>query len=553
MKTKHILFSLLMMAGLTDCNDKLEETVYSNLTDETAFTTGENAQAAVNSMYSPLHLIYRTPMFYINDMSTDDCYNNGWVFEVMNDEGISTRDELAAAWDGFYQIASRANIVLDNIPEMHDGVFGKDYSKTQMIAEAHFMRAFAYYNLTDIFYQVPLVTSSKVNVADRLPYDDIDVIEERIEADLNAAVNDLPRYYASNAEAGRPTYGAACSMLCRLYMREAGRCRQNGNEQVAQQKWALACEQADKVLALEGSVYNLQPKVWNVFDPSSDATIYNDELIFAVRASGTITSGSWDLGMMFTDWEYDMGWNLFQLPLEMVWQFDRADQRFTQLMVTEYKDIYKPQETYFTMPPSIDKTGTMSSNQVINGHTYITVNENNCAFTQKYKFLNTWKYIYDTPNNMPILRLADIILCKAEILNEINGPSQESLTLINRIRERAFGDTSHNLNLADYPTKDALRSAICDERLYELNNECVRRPDLIRMGLWKDRMDKYIAGIKTKIEWKEKNEGKTPGFYKEQYVSYLTDLKANDIRRYMPIPKRETDNNANLLEARSFK
>lgn len=552
MKLKLFLFTILIMTGLTACDNKLDETVYSNLTDETAFTTGENAQAAVNSMYSPLHLIYRSPMFYINDMTADDCYNNGNVFELLNDDGISTRDELAAVWDGFYRIASRANIVLDNVPGMPDGVFGTQFSKAQMLAEAHFMRAFAYYNLTDVFYQVPLVTSSKVKSTDRLPYDSIAKIEELIENDLKAAAPKLPKYYASNAEAGRPTYGAACGMLCRLYMREAGRCRQNGQESTAQAKWALALEQADKVLALQGSVYNLQSKVWNVFDPTHDATIYNDELIFAVRASGTVTSGSWDLGLMFTDWEYDMGWNLFQLPLEMVWQFDTADERRTKLMVTEYKDVYKPQEKYFIMPPSINKTGTMSANQVINGHTYITVNENNCAFTQKYKFLNTFKYIYDTPNNMPVLRLADVLLCKAEILNELHGPTQAAVDLVNKVRRRAFGNTAHNLSLASFTTKEALRSAICDERLFELNNECVRRPDLIRMGLWKDRMDKYVAGIKAKVEWKERNEGKAAGFYKDQYAAYPTNLTANDIRRYMPIPKRETDNNANLLKARTF-
>ena len=80
----------------------------------------------------------------------------------------------------------------------------------------------------------------------------------------------------------------------------------------------------------------------------------------------------------------------------------------------------------------------------------------------------------------------------------------------------------------------------------------MRRPDLIRMGLWKDRMDKYVAGIKAKVEWKERNEGKAAGVYKDQYAAYPTNLTANDIRRYMPIPKRETDNNANLLKARTF-
>ena len=84
MKLKLFLFTILIITGLTACDNKLDETVYSNLTDETAFTTGENAQAAVNSMYSPLHLIYRSPMFYINDMTADDCYNNGNVFELLN-------------------------------------------------------------------------------------------------------------------------------------------------------------------------------------------------------------------------------------------------------------------------------------------------------------------------------------------------------------------------------------------------------------------------------------------------------------------------------------
>ena len=94
---------------------------------------------------------------------------------------------------------------------------------------------------------------------------------------------------------------------------------------------------------------------------------------------------------------------------------------------------------------------------------------------------------------MPLLRFADIVLCKAEILNELNGPTREAIDLVNKIRERAFQNQEHNLKLEDYATTDDLREAICDERAFELNNEGVRRPDLIRMGLWKDRLNKYIA------------------------------------------------------------
>ena len=150
------------------------------------------------------------------------------------------------------------------------------------------------------------------------------------------------------------------------------------------------------------------------------------------------------------------------------------------------------------------------------------------------------------------MRLADIILCKAEILNDLNVPSQEGVTLVNRIRERALGNDSHNISLADNSTKEALRSTICDERLLELNNEGVRRPDLIRMGLWKDRLDKYVAAIKVKSEWREKNAIDPNADYSSDWKVYPSDLTENDIRRYYPAPKREQDLNPELANGRSF-
>ncbi len=38
-------------------------------------------------------------------------------------------------------------------------------------------------------------------------------------------------------------------------------------------------------------------------------------------------------------------------------------------------------------------------------------------------------------NDVPVIRYADILLTKAEALNELNGPTQESLDLINEVRE----------------------------------------------------------------------------------------------------------------------
>ncbi len=544
---------MLLALTVVSCQKQLKEVVYSNLTDDNAFSTAENAQASVNSMYASLHNLYREPMFYINDISTDCGYKDANCFETMNDVAIYNDNRTLAAWDGFYEIATRANIVIDQIPSMQDALFIENYSKNQMLGEAYFMRAFAYYNLSDIFFQVPLITSSKVDPAAKETFTALSTIESQIESDLKQACELLPQSYASNLDAGRPTYGAACAYLTRLYMRQAGRTRLAGNDATA--LWNSALEQVNKVLALEGSVYSLQPTVWNVFDPTNEAAIYNNELVFAVRASGTITSGSWDLGLQFTGWEYDMGWGNMYQPLEMTWQFDPADDRYTVLQVKEYEDVYVPDETYFKAPESVDQTGAVNKEHTIGGKTYVTMNELSETYTQKYKFLNTWKYIYDTPNNLPLVRLSDMILCKAEILNELNGPTQAAVDLVNRVRERGFQSTAHNISLSSYSSAAELRSAICDERMFELNMECLRRPDLIRMGLWKDRNTKYIETKKLRFAYKASNEGQEAGYYDSAWAAYpdVATLTEDDVRRYMPIPYREVTLNPSLKDARTLK
>ena len=51
---------------------------------------------------------------------------------------------------------------------------------------------------------------------------------------------------------------------------------------------------------------------------------------------------------------------------------------------------------------------------------------------------------------------------------------------------------------------------------------------------------------------KAQNENKPAGYYDNDWRVYPTNLTDNDIRRYMPIPKRETDYNPELLNARTF-
>ena len=258
-----------------------------------------------------------------------------------------------------------------------------------------------------------------------------------------------------------------------------------------------------------------------------------------------------------------MGWNLLNLPLEFAWSFNPADTRLTKLIATNYPDIYDPTGKFYSYPPTINDVGTMYKEvKDGNGQTTEIHYELTECYTLKYKYQNTGQYNYNTANNVIILRYADILLLKAEILNELNQPDA-AISYVNMVRERAFGNNTHDLNASELGSKDAIRGAICDERAWELNNEGVRRPDLIRMGLWKDRMGKYFDEIKTKYQIKEHNaemkaDQDDPANaphnfdYSADWKIYpaSSDLTENDVRRYFPTPKTETDQNPNLLNNR---
>ncbi|PXX28319.1 RagB/SusD family nutrient uptake outer membrane protein [Arenibacter sp. ARW7G5Y1] len=82
-------------------------------------------------------------------------------------------------------------------------------------------------------------------------------------------------------------------------------------------------------------------------------------------------------------------------------------------------------------------------------------------------------------NDVPVVRYSDILLSLSEALNEIDGPNQESVDLINEVRNRAGASS---LNLSSFPTKEDFRDKIMLERELEFYAEALSREDQIRAG-----------------------------------------------------------------------
>ena len=116
----------------------------------------------------------------------------------------------------------------------------------------------------------------------------------------------------------------------------------------------------------------------------------------------------------------------------------------------------------------------------------------------------------------------------AEALNE-TGKSEMALPLINRIRERAFNDSDHNLPSLG---QSEMRTAIYKERRLELVHEGHRWFDLVRTGRLIQRMKDHSA---IEAQLAESNK---------------TDIAANikDFHVLMPIPQHEIDLNSDLQQ-----
>ncbi|MBS1655696.1 MAG: RagB/SusD family nutrient uptake outer membrane protein, partial [Bacteroidetes bacterium] len=129
-----------------------------------------------------------------------------------------------------------------------------------------------------------------------------------------------------------------------------------------------------------------------------------------------------------------------------------------------------------------------------------------------------------------LLRLADIILLKAEAQNE-TGNSSAAATTLNIIRARVgLSPVSTSLSQA------AMKTAILNERRLELAFEAQRWDDLVRAGV-------ATTVMQTLNEYTYTCDGGVPGPAVRMDYSHCVQN-----RWIMPIPQLEMDVNPNLVQ-----
>jgi hypothetical protein len=161
MKLKKIMLLMIGFLGFLGCTEFLDEDMQGTYSSGTFYKTPEHALLAVNACYEPLAFkTIENCLWVFGDVASDDATKGGNPgdqseisfidnFEITADNGY-----IEFIWQHYYEGIARTNKVIANVPliSMDEGL------KKQYIAETKFLRAFYYFNLVNIFGEIPLKT-----------------------------------------------------------------------------------------------------------------------------------------------------------------------------------------------------------------------------------------------------------------------------------------------------------------------------------------------------------------------------------------------------------
>lgn len=467
---KKISLGLLAVLFCISCTD-LEPTLYSDLTTANAYNSESDIQAALVGVYADLspygYLNYNGYIVVTTDYTTDMGFSTaaGDPTKMSNFTYDSNNRYMKYNWRFSYQVISNANMLISKIDEVEMD----ESTRKEVIGQAKFLRALCYRDMTDAFGPVPLVTEpiDPMNASD-MELSSIDDVDAVIIADCEYAIENLPESWS--VDISRATKGAAAALLGKVYMRR--------------KEYSKADEYISMVLDMRDSgVYTLNPDFKDVWSGSNKKDMGN---IFAIMneasQNGALLAahfGPSDHPEVTDKWQY------YAVSLEF-WRKYHDDDPRKQFFYYDYYGAApiedgSDESFFYEMPePGQTEPSTTTSKLLLN------------VSTKKYSYeMPTMSY--DDGMTVSVFRLSDMILCKAEIENNLNGPAA-ALPYLNEVRSRAGAPEygGEHVDFSAPTTTDEMDDIILAERGFELVFEFKRRPDLIRYGKYEEICNEYL-------------------------------------------------------------
>ena len=510
------LLILITVSLLTiRCGDDYLTQINPNAVTPASFwNSADDAQKGIFGAYSPFTNIWYYTRFEIFTSDYRDDVVNGFNTSertaVGYFSGTSESNATFWVWSAMYQCVTRANEVLANVPDIDMD----PELKNNILGEAHFIRAFNYFNLVNNWLNVPLITVPIADIEEPNLISQADPSEvwAQIETDLKSAQQLLPVAWASDG-VGRATSGAATGLL--------------GKALLYQGKYAEAKDEFAKVI--NSGTYQLTEDYAHNFTEEFEN---NSESLFEIQliADG---NGGW-------------GADAPGRGKGAAYQPDLAPTGFTNqngMRINEWVlDLYMDEQTingqtdprafitlFWDTNDSTNYRGNVLRARTYQNKTYAEAfpNGNTGIFANKYL---DWQFNghassqdggwHGAGNNLRMLRYADILLMFAEAEFMLNGSTAAALDAINQVRTRADMAPFTSITMQD----------IEDERVKELTFERTRYFDLLRWG-------KVVERIVNNPDLKSESAGTAA--YKPG-------------REYIAIPQNEIDGNPNFKQNEGY-
>ncbi len=291
MKKYISLIYIILLVGVSSCVEGfLDRRMDTNYTEEQAFASYTTIRNFGIGIYS--HLPAGLDRFNGGMLAsaTDDAAHSGMNNDVQklgngNWGAFGNPDDQ---WNNLYDGIRKANLFLENSKDYRNLIVldtvteqGKQTFETQandlkwLRAEAHFLKAFFYFELVKRYGGVPII-EGVLTTADSFqhPRESFDRCVGYIIEEIDLALEDMRDSwvgYDSDRMVGRATKGAALALKSRALLYAASPLHNPTNDK---QRWIEAAEAAYEVIAL--NQYSLTDNYRNLFRSS-----HNSEIILA--------------------------------------------------------------------------------------------------------------------------------------------------------------------------------------------------------------------------------------------------------------------------------
>ncbi len=427
---KNVLSRILVLSALfstvfVSCNDDPKEPGSGG---NGTITTRAEAEALANAVYGPLQTLSSSYSFLV-ESGTETTISFEEVDDSKDGPQVSIFETSSNNWyaikvfNRLYKSIGSANLAIERISEADISSSLTQEDKELFIARSRFIRAYNYFQLVQLYGEVPLILSSGSSETTRASIDDV---YNQIVRDLTEAYEYLPAF---NSDKSIPTQGAVNTILAKVYLTWgqkplsqlevaaiAGSTTDPVKPAPDADKLHKAVEYADEVIN-SGNYRLLEDynAIWGVINEN------NAEVIFSINheGDGIDAQGNHQTHCGFT-WP----------------KSPRTDPHLSYADITLENRIPNANDTrklysYATRVEYTDgviDTLTWPISIVRPGKWIHRVND------------GTHRAVDEQPNNIDHIdfRYAEVLLIKAEALFFL-GKAGEALPLINQIRERAFG------------------------------------------------------------------------------------------------------------------